>query len=175
MTQDIVERLRETKETWRIIESTNGNYEVSNLGRVKSNHRERAKERILIPVQRYGYLSVGIKFDDGKRKMCSVHRLVLSAFIGPCPEEHESLHNNGDRHDNHLSNLRWGTRSENTKDKIEHGKFHQSMRLRRSLTSEQVNFIKENYKKVRQADLANMFSVNRATIQRIHSGERYYD
>jgi len=51
----------------------------------------------------------------------SVHRLVLLAFVGPCPEGMEACHENGDRTDNRLSNLRWDTRMANSDDRTRHG------------------------------------------------------
>ena len=50
-----------------------------------------------------------------------VHRLVLEAFVGPCPEGYETRHRNGDKTDNRLLNLMWGTRSDNRLDNVEHG------------------------------------------------------
>lgn len=51
-----------------------------------------------------------------------VHRLVLEAFIGPCPDGMEACHY-PDRNpeNNHLSNLRWDTRRENVADSVKHG------------------------------------------------------
>ncbi len=56
---------------------------------------------------------------DGKIRR--VHVLILTAFVGPCPEGMECRHLNGNRHDNRLSNLAWGTYAENTRDRIQHG------------------------------------------------------
>jgi hypothetical protein len=50
-----------------------------------------------------------------------VHRLVLLAWVGPPPAGTEACHNNGMADDNRLVNLRWGTRSENTRDMVSHG------------------------------------------------------
>lgn len=50
-----------------------------------------------------------------------VHRLVLEAFVGPCPEGMEGCHSNGNPRDNRLSNLRWDTRTENHRDAVKHG------------------------------------------------------
>jgi hypothetical protein len=46
---------------------------------------------------------------------------VLEAFVGPCPEGMQACHNNGNRLDNRLENLRWDTPSANQKDRIHHG------------------------------------------------------
>jgi hypothetical protein len=50
-----------------------------------------------------------------------VHRLILEAFRGPCPEGTEARHVNGVRSDNRLANLVWATPKENNADKICHG------------------------------------------------------
>src|SRR5215471_1608313 len=47
------------------------------------------------------------------RRCVFVHRLILEAFVGPCPKGMEARHLNGDRQDNRLVNLAWGTRLEN--------------------------------------------------------------
>ncbi len=50
-----------------------------------------------------------------------VHRLVLLAFKGPRPDGQYCRHLNGVPTDNRLANLAWGTKSENTFDKVGHG------------------------------------------------------
>lgn len=50
-------------------------------------------------------------FKNGEKKFFMVHRLVLSAFLGP--SDLVADHINGDRFDNRLSNLRYCTRKEN--------------------------------------------------------------
>ncbi len=67
------------------------------------------------------YCHISAFLGDGKSHTCGVHRLVLLAFIGPCPAGMESLHENGNRHDNRLANLRWGTKKENAEDRERHG------------------------------------------------------
>lgn len=50
-----------------------------------------------------------------------VHRLVLEAFIGPRPPGMECRHLDGDKANNDIRNLRWGTPLENAADQIRHG------------------------------------------------------
>lgn len=50
-----------------------------------------------------------------------MHRLVLEAFVGPCPIGMEACHNDGDTSNNQVDNLRWDTRSSNHMDKEKHG------------------------------------------------------
>lgn len=70
-----------------------------------------------------GYLSVNLYdyIGSGKHKGCLVHQLVLETFVGKKPQGTESRHLNGNRLDNRLSNLCWGTRSENQQDSVRHG------------------------------------------------------
>ena len=55
------------------------------------------------------------------RRMHLVHRLILEAFVGPCPAGLECRHGNGDPADNCIDNLSWGTHSANCLDKEDHG------------------------------------------------------
>ncbi|QOV97160.1 HNH endonuclease [Rhodococcus pyridinivorans] len=54
-----------------------------------------------------------------------VHRLVLEAFTGPCPDGMVGCHNDGDTTNNRLDNLRWDTPGANNRDKRTHGTDHQ--------------------------------------------------
>lgn len=113
-------------EEWRDIPGYESKYQVSDHGRVRSldqiittrsGVRKRHKGRTLRPgPNRKGHLSVII---IGKPKQ--VHRLVLETFVGPAPANHECCHNDGNPANNHLTNLRWDTQSENSRDRIRHG------------------------------------------------------
>ena len=67
-----------------------------------------------------GYLRVNLS-KGGKQRQHLVHRLVLTAFVGPCPDGMETRHLNGDPSDNRIENLVWGTAKENAADRISHG------------------------------------------------------
>lgn len=49
------------------------------------------------------------------------HHLVLTAFVKPRPPGMEACHNDGYPSHNHLTNLRWDTRSSNRRDAASHG------------------------------------------------------
>ena len=87
------------------------NYEISNLGRVKSlNYNHTGVEKILKSQKdRKGYLAVSL-CRDGKVKKLFVHRLVATAFL-PNPEGlPEVNHRNEDKTNNCVSNIEWCSR-----------------------------------------------------------------
>jgi hypothetical protein len=67
-----------------------------------------------------GYQVATLSVDYRNFKLL-VARLVLGGFVGPCPPGQEACHENGDRSDNRLTNLRWDTPSNNNLDKHRHG------------------------------------------------------
>ena len=67
-----------------------------------------------------GHLDVHLRV-AGRYRIRKVHRLVLEAFVGPCPAGMECRHLNGNPSDNRVENLAWGTRSENCQDAIRQG------------------------------------------------------
>jgi hypothetical protein len=161
-------------EVWKAIPNFGGLYQVSDLGRVRSLSKFARRDGILSQHNCSGYLRVSLyRPKEDRPKLYLVHRLVLSTFIGACPDGMEALHINGDSGNNHLSNLRWATRSENVKDILAHGRFREAMDRRRALTDEEASFVRANSKHIKQNDLASMFGVHRDTIRRIQSGERY--
>lgn len=69
-----------------------------------------------------GYQVVQIVGDDGIRRVKLAHRLVLEAFVGPCPEGMEACHfPDATRSNNRIENLRWDTKAANTQDCISLG------------------------------------------------------
>lgn len=95
-----------TDEVWKDIFGYGGDYQVSNLGRVRSCKRKSWK--ILKPIKlSNGYKAVNLYSD--KRCLEYVHRLVAQAFI-PNPSDYLYVnHKNEVRTDNRVSNLEWCT------------------------------------------------------------------
>lgn len=94
-------------------------YLISDAGRVKSFVHKKA--RILKPGRRGQYLGFTLVDAAGTLQSVYLHRLVAEVFLGPCPSGAECCHNDNDRTNNDLANLRWDTRSGNFKDKIANG------------------------------------------------------
>lgn len=96
-------------------------YDASDLGRI----RRRATGRVLaqtLKSRRQKYLSVSIwRAHSHATRNAYVHRLVLEAFVGPCPPGMEGAHGNGRHTDNRPENLRWATHRENVADAVKHG------------------------------------------------------
>ncbi|MGZ4516413.1 MAG: NUMOD4 motif-containing HNH endonuclease [Mycobacteriaceae bacterium] len=108
-----------------------GFYEVSDLGRVRSLPRlvrsrwkgylRPAGGVVLAPrLNSNGYQQVHLS-REGTQAPRLVHRLVLEAFMGPCPSGSEGCHGSGGKGDNSLQNLRWDTSRENSLDTVRHG------------------------------------------------------
>lgn len=98
-------------EIWKDVAGYEGDYQVSNLGRVKSL---KASDELIMSqtLNTSGYYKINL-FKNGKRINSRVHRLVAEAFH-PNPENKYSIdHIDGDRLNNNVSNLRWATTQEN--------------------------------------------------------------
>ncbi len=108
-------------ELWRPIPGCDS-YEVSDHGWVRS-------PRGLLACNpgsggyRVAYMKIGRRTVARK-----VSGLVLEAFCGPRPEGMYACHNNGNKTDDRLCNLRWGTPSSNNFDTVRHGRHWASSR-----------------------------------------------
>ena len=72
-----------------------------------------------------GYMATTVQDGSGSRRMF-VHALVCMAFHGPRPEGCVVRHKNGNQLDNRPENLRWGTKSQNSHDRVLHGRHYNS-------------------------------------------------
>lgn len=99
-------------------------YEVTKDGRVfsiDSNWRGRGRFELAQGLNSYGYPSVRIMV-AGKRKRMCVHVLVAMEFLVKPDGAHEVCHIDGDKTNNRVENLRWGTQRDNASDRERHGR-----------------------------------------------------
>ena len=95
-------------EIWKDIPGYEGEYQVSNLGNVRS-----IKVKELKPCKhKTGYYRVEL-FKNGKGKTHLVHRLVYSAFTGVIPDDMVINHKDEDKGNNTLDNLMLCTQKDN--------------------------------------------------------------
>jgi len=109
------------EEIWKEIKDYH-NYQVSNLGRVKtskfySNIYKKYFDRELILKEKtncFGYKFVGLGCGKrGKKKNIAIHRLVAQAFLDNPNNYKEVNHKDGNKANNNVNNLEYCSRSQN--------------------------------------------------------------
>jgi hypothetical protein len=100
------------EEEWRVIEGF-PDYQVSNLGRIKSLDYRRSGIEQIMKLNRVGdYLGTSL-WRDKKEHKKYLHRLMAIAFL-PNPDNLPDVdHINRNKHDNRLENLRWYSKRNN--------------------------------------------------------------
>lgn len=94
-----------------------GDYYISDYGNVYSIRRSKILKVWNSP-HKYQRITLSKK---GYEKSFCIHRLVATVFI-PNPEGKKSInHKDGNKHNNHVSNLEWVTPYENTKHAVSLG------------------------------------------------------
>ncbi len=126
--------------------------------------------------QEFGYAKIGL-MRDGRLHHLKLHRVVLEAFVGPCPSGMESRHLNDDKSDNSLKNLAWGTQLENANDcRINRRYSYGVNNPRAKLTLESVSSVREQLSVGRsERKIAEQFGVSKGTIRSIKIGKTWKD
>lgn len=116
---------------------TYAGYQASDDGRIRSvdrlvrnrwgNEHFRRGRQLATSLSRRGYLSGNLSH-DGQRINFEVHVLVAEAWHGTRPANMQVRHLNGNKLNNHPSNLAWGTTSANNSDKVSHGTHHEAVK-----------------------------------------------
>lgn len=100
------------KEIWKDIEGFDGEYQISNYGRVKSF---KCKNGLLNPRLCGLYYAVCLYDKNLKRKNYYIHILVSQAFVLNPENKPNVNHIDGIKSNNFSENLEWCTKSENIK------------------------------------------------------------
>ena len=161
---------------WKVIPAFGGRYEVSETGEIRHSLNKNIRKA---RTNKFGYLQLNFSRNDGTGKSDTilVHRLIAMTFIPNPNDLPEVNHKDGNKQNNHVSNLEWCTYSENGKHAHKMG-LQQSQKgekhIKAKLTNDQAERIRQLYKEgVSQQKLADLFNVSQITISRIIRGERY--
>lgn len=167
-------------EIWKPVFGYENKYEISNYANIRSLNRtkitckglQKWKGKTLSPfIDSNGYLYVNL-CDGYKAKKTALHIIVLQSFISQRPNNLIGLHNDGNKINCFLSNLRWGTYKENSNDSKIHGTFPIGSKSGKAkLKKEFIDWIKES--KQTSNEISFAFEVASSTIRAIKIGQNW--
>lgn len=159
------------KESWKKVLGTQS-YFVSSLGRVKTvkNGREHIQK---LYERDNGYLSCNVYY-EGVQKTKEIHILVAEAFLGERPSSQYVInHIDGNKTNNHLSNLEYITYAENTQHAFDtglnvSGENHPNSTISNKQVVLMKFLIKLGYS---DKDIAERFEIAQRTVNRIRHNQ----
>lgn len=175
------------EEIWKDVVGYEEYFMVSESGRIFSKRTNKILK--LIKGKTGGYLQFSTRLHGrkSKAKMFKVHVLVCEAFNGPMPNEIQkyALHWDDNKENNHYTNLRWGSLSENVRDSIRNGTFR-TLKLEGEQNGSSIlkekdvlniyfgfNLLPFIKREDRIAYLMQMYDVSRGTIRSIIEGRAW--
>lgn len=133
-----------------------------------------------VPVSLAGenYHRVGIKDSHGKKISRYVHDLVLSNLYKKRPGNPRKItarHLDGNKSNNKLINLSWGTIAENHADKVRHGTSNRGSRhpLSKLVESDVLEIVRLHKAGASGVSLSKRYHVSDATISVIVNGKKW--
>ena len=122
------------EEVWKVVDGFGGIYSVSSFGRVRSKERTQLyedgrlfhyPEKVLKQStpksgKRAGYMTAHFYYNGTRETMC-VHRLVATYFVNKPEGKDVVNHKDGNKSNNHYTNLEWVTYAENNAHALETG------------------------------------------------------
>lgn len=175
-------------EEWKPIRGYEREYEISNMGRVRSLNRIVTQKsgqvypmtgKILSPSKDgCGYLFVSLTV-NGLGKKVKVHRLVAEHFIANYRQKPQVNHIDGDKNNNSHSNLEWCTNQENYDHSWATGlrKYNGEGAPNNKLSTKEVEEIRAAYIKgdtnFGAKPLARRYGVSNTTIRNIVKNKKW--
>lgn len=149
-------------EKWKII-PLHPKYYVSNKGRIKSKHKRNKGLIMSQSTSRSGYKMIGLTISKNKTKTIQVHKLVIETFKRPKKDKEIIRHKDGNKNNNCIENLEFGTYQDNMLD--------EAKRQRYKFNDEQINAIRKD-KRV-NLKIAKDFGVSKSLIDKIKNNSCY--
>lgn len=174
-------------EEWRPVPGYLGEYEVSDLGRVRSSSRIvemrpgvwRPQRGRVLSLNRHGrgYLWARL-YSRGTPRNIAVHRLVYETFVGPIADGMQIDHLDFNPSNNRLSNLKPATPFENTARSNRAGRkaiLHSERNGMARLSAETVGMIRDAYAHggASQRAVARRFGVSQSRVSEIVNGKSW--
>jgi NUMOD4 motif/HNH endonuclease len=153
-------------EEWRDIKGYEGLYKVSSHGRVKSLLNNTGAKILSISIDKNGYVIQQLH-KNGKSKSYAVHRLVVDAFFNSDVTRKYTNHKDGNKSNNHISNLERCTPRENTIHAIKTG----LMKPFKLSTSAVFGINYDLRAGLTQSVIAKKYGTTQATISYIKTGK----
>jgi len=146
---------------WFEIPTYDGRYMITKDGRIKSKFKELKQVK-----RKDGYKRISLT-KNGKRKNYLVHRVIAMTFIPNSIRKKEVNHKDGNKRNNHVSNLEWCTREENIRHASSKGLMCCGEDRKNSrLTWKEVLLIRKMLS-IPNRKLASLFGVSPTTILKI--------
>ena len=164
-------------EVWLDLKGLEDYYKISSFGKVWSKRTNKVVKPTLLE---NGYLRLNSKI-NGTVIRFRIHRAVAENFLEESREDQVYVnHIDGNKQNNHYTNLEWCTASENQRHARRNGLFKNLYSEGdRKLTHEDVRYIREHYEKGCKINgsvgLGAMFSVSKTTITNIVNLVSYLD
>lgn len=156
-------------------------YFISPTGDIFSKYKasRKSKSNFLSPkLDKYGYLVIALRTEENKPRFFTIHQLVALTYLG-CPPDYMKdptvNHKDGNRLNNHYSNLEWIERSVNSS--IRKNKGYGVLNHEAKLTEIQVEEICELLinSALTLEQIGRLYGVNKSTIHHIkcHKSWKY--
>ena len=159
------------QEIWKSVPGYEGVYEISNFGNLISLHVGKRSPK-KPSINRFGYALV-LFYKKPAITAIYLHRLVLTVFVSSQPEGMEACHEDRNKSNNCVSNLRWDTHANNMSDRAKHGTSGKGSTNSVSKLEEfQIPEIRSMYASgISQHIVAKKFNVSQQQISRICAKE----
>lgn len=159
---------------WKTIDGPTADYEINELGEVRSNKRGRGYKLVKSRLAKIGYWMITLCY-FGKPVKHYVHRLLAKSFIPNHTGAKHINHKNGVKSDNRLENLEWVTHEENMQHAHKLGLCHKGETSPSAKVSDEqiktIIMLRRNTK-LSLSEIAKMFNISQTHAWRICAGYR---